>query len=348
MVLRIYRKLCFPCIFALCLSCTGQSSFKERALSGVVAFHDADAYMFVMATDSSVIVYNPFDTLFFSKYSPSGTEKFLQRGRGAFEAINPLHSFYTDGKELTVVDHSGISNPIKMLSFDLRSPNDFSNWKCDDLSWLGSMRPIRGIIKLSTDVYLVASGRYGSGTILSRLNVADRVLTPIDFDVKLHSKADDLVREQVLAPSSIICFSKDSSQFAYACGEGQYLEIFELDGRSATNRIRALNIPPRFKETADHSYSMKDREHRGIKLRTGGARLYVFYEQNVELSQYKGYPRYFNDYLDVFNGHGKRLERLQLDMPFSDYILTADGNYLYTSTIDVATKEPLIMKYKLF
>lgn len=144
--------------------------------------------MFVAATDSSVLAYNPFDTLFFSNYSLSGTEKFLRRGRGTYESVNPLHSFCTDGNELTVVDRSGISSPIKMLSFDLRSPNDFSRWKHKDLSWLGSVRPVRGIIKLSPYTYLVASGRYGSGTILSCLNVADSVLTPIDFQVKLHER----------------------------------------------------------------------------------------------------------------------------------------------------------------
>ena len=348
MALRIYRMLFILFIFALCLSCTGQSSFKERALSGVVAFPDADVYMFVAATDSSALAYNPFDTLFFSNYSPSGTEKFLRRGRGSFEAINPLHSFYTDGKELTVVDHSGISNPIKMLSFDLRSPNDLSTWKYKDLSWLGSLRPVRSMIKMSPDVYLVASGHYGSGTILSCLNVADSVLTPIDFQVKLRSKSDALVRELVLAPSSIIQSRNDSCRFAYACGEGQYLELFELSGQSAVNRLLVLSKAPRFKETADHSYSMVDREHRGVKVRAGGGRLYVFYEQKVETAQYKGYPRYFNDYLEVFDWRGKRLERLLLDQPFSDYILTAEGDFLYTSTIDAETRKPLIMKYKLF
>ena len=341
------RQLFFLFILALCISCTGQSSFfKTRELKGEVVFEKAPAYMFVAATDSSVLAYNPYDTMFLTSYAPSNTNKFLRRGEGLYDAFNPIRGVCVEGKNLYVVDHTSLSNPHKILTIDLTSPYDSTKWEVEDISWIGSARPFNSITKLSANRFLVGSGRYGSGTLLSCLDIENKEFVPVDYQIATESQIFLPVQELALASFCIVGPYAKDGKYAYVCKEGSYLEIFELNNASVTNRLQVLDVKPRFKQNGN-TYSMLDRKNRGLRVRATGRNLFVYYNHPVELRGYKGYPGYFNDYIDVFDWKGKRIKRLMFDRPFSDFILSDNGDIIYASTIDPKTGCPLIIKYLL-
>ena len=92
---------------------------------------------------------------------------------------------------------------------------------------------------------------------------------------------------------------------------------------------------------------MLDKENRGLRIRAASSRLFVLYEHPVEMAEYKGYPFYYTDFVDVFDWEGNQLERLQFDIPFGDFVVTEDGRTLYTISEDKETFEASIRRYDL-
>jgi len=335
----------FCLFFVLCVSCIGQKFDNTVHLCGNVAYEDVDVYMFVSASEDSITVFNYQDSLFFTTYYNGGKQKFLRRGRGLYEVMNPL-CFALCGDDLVIVDHSGLSAPSKLITVNLRTPNDYSSWTINDISWIGSARPICSIIRLTQTSYLTTSGRYSSGTALSFLDTQDKVFEPIDFRVPLVTKSSLFVQDAVLASSAITRNAISNSLFGYSCGEGKYLEIVELNNNhSVKKRSVVLNIPPKFDEDSKGSYKMRDRTNRGIRVKSTSNHIFAFYNHPIELQDYKGYPTYYNDYLDVFDWEGKFIERIVFDEPFSDFIVTPNDRVIYTSTINLNTFMPIIKKY---
>ena len=334
-------------LVVLCASCIGQQAVNTAHLQGEVAFEDTDVFSFVSASEDSVTVYNPQDTLLFTTYTHGGSIKFLRRGRGQYEVINPL-GFSRCGDDLIVVDHAGISSPNKLITINLRSPEDHSSWTVDDLSWMGATRPICSIVRLSPTTYLTTGGMYSSGTALSLLDVRNKEFSPIDYRVPMITDSDLLAQEAILSLSSITAPLHPKSLFGYSCGEGKYLDIIELNGNySVKNHTVALNTPPRFEGDSRLIYSMQDRTNRGIKVKSTQGHLFVFYNQPAELEGYKGYPPYYNDYLDVFTWDGAFVIRLVLDTPFADFIISQDEDVLYSSSMDPESSLPIIKRYRM-
>ena len=334
----------------LCLSCTPRESVPTRTISGQVVFEDVDAMMLLSATDSSVLVIHPSDTLLLGIYSPSGHQKFLRKGRGKYEVLNPSLSYCVHGHTLDFIDHAGFasSQPARMISLDLSCPEDFSSWTVTDLSWIGRSRAVSHMVNIAPGKYLAVTGRYESGTLLTLLDIQGRTYTPLDYRIPVKSETESLAGDLVFNSSSI-AFSCDEKtpRIAYACGDGKYLEILSWDGRTLLPQKIVFDIVPDFRAEAKGNVEMLDKENRGLRIRAASSRLFVLYEHPVEMAEYKGYPFYYTDFVDVFDWEGNQLERLQFDIPFGDFVVTEDGRTLYTISEDKETFEASIRRYDL-
>ena len=75
--------------------------------------------------------------------------------------------------------------------------------------------------------------------------------------------------------------------------------------------------------------------------------IYVTYSNTVENKEYKGYPGYFKDRIDVYDWDGNIIQRYETDQPFYNFIVSNDDSCLYTLSHDNETKEPTLLYYKL-
>lgn len=347
----VLRKLTYSFLLALlCLSCTPRESVPTRTISGQVVFEDVDAMMLLSATDSSVLVLNPSDTLLLGIYSPSGHQKFLRKGRGKYEVLNPSLSYCVHGHTLDFIDHAGFasSQPERLFSLDLSCPEDFSSWTVTDLSWIGRSRAVSHMVNIAPGKYLAVTGRYESGTLLTLLDVRERTYTPLDYRIPVKTEMESLAGDLVYNTSSLaLSCSGTPPRIAYACGEGKYLEILSWEGGSVSSRRTVFDVVPEFRAKEKGGVEMLDKENRGLRIRASFSRLFVLYEHPVEMAEYKGYPFYYTDFVDVFDWEGNRLERLQFDIPFADFVVTEDGRTLYTISEDKETFEASIRRYDL-
>ena len=334
----------------MCLSCTPRESVPTRTISGQVVFEDVDAMMLLSATDSSVLVLNPSDTLLLGIYSPSGHQKFLRKGRGKYEVLNPSLSYCVHGHTMDFIDHAGFasSQPARMFSLDLSCPEDFSSWTVTDLSWIGRSRAVSHMVNIAPGKYLAITGRYESGTLLTLLDIRERTYTPLDYRIPVKSETESLAGDLVFNTSSIaLSCSGTPPRIAYACGEGKYLEILNWEGESVSSRRTVFDVVPEFRAKEKGNVEMLDKENRGLRIRASFSRLFILYEHPVEMAEYKGYPFYYTDFVDVFDWEGNQLERLLFDIPFGDFVVTEDGRTLYTISEDKETFEASIRRYDL-
>ena len=65
------------------------------------------------------------------------------------------------------------------------------------------------------------------------------------------------------------------------------------------------------------------------------------------ISDFKGYPYYYNDELEVYDWNGNFLRNYQTIIPFYDFFVTEDHKTLFTISQDLNTYEPIMVKYEL-
>jgi len=316
----------------------------------IIDQHNSIIYMESMMSDTLINAYLiKGDSLILS-------HRFLAKGQGPFE-VNIFSSLY-DKKQETLSFFENSGTLTKGYIVDLKSKNsvtDKSLWKKLDFTDIEKMTIRYSFAYISDTSLLMIGGKHNSPEILSILNLNDqKTITPLLFWP--NDKFDDntFVKQTVYQDNARLFKNYSSKEYLYVCGEGKYMEIFEISKEEIVNRKIIYEEYPQY-EILEDNMNYKNSENsvnHGFYTYVTDNLVYtkpVEYTQDMMRSgkSYKGYDYYYNDVIEVFDWGGNMVKKYELDTPFHSFIVDEKNNIIYTETDDLETGDSIIKKYML-
>lgn len=329
----------------------GKKTDSEIFLSGQ-EFTVTDGDMFVndfLAVTDSIFVFQSFDDRGNIKvYKKDGmtvseSYKFLRKGRGTQE-INFINS-RCFGDNLVAFDKLGGAGIDKMIraEIDVESPKHIT---VDQIDWLNDVQTFGDFVRISDTSFIAIAGKWGEKELISVVDVKNRQRKPIDFWPDDNQEASIRSQQNLYSRNAHIGLNADKTKLVYGCGEGRYLDIMTLDGMNITGHNLVLDILPEYGFNGTNTV-IKNKEYRGITIKTTADRIYVTYSNPVNDTDYKGFPWYFTDLVDTYDWDGNKVQRYVTDQPFFNFYVSPDDSEIYTLTQDNDTKETIIKMYCL-
>lgn len=271
--------------------------------------------------------------------------KFMNIGKGPNEMSYPALKYDQQTNRMFVYSVDNLEG--KLFIIDL---NNFKNIY-DQSSWDKRKLPIiytRSQMELVNDsVFLNRSNIGGSNMFsLSYLGDKDNDSKSVDFKYPgehpgLPSSGQDLLFKGTLKRNP------KSLTFTYSCYFSPYLFIFDLINEQITN-IRCLSaaLPVyQVKDDFHNPFGIADQYKSGFTfVEVTDLYIYIGYNnltwgQLRDRSDFKGYPDYYFDRINVFDWDGNFVKRLVLDKPVRKFVVHSDDNYLYASSLDLTQGE---------
>lgn len=271
------------------------------------------------------------------------------KGRGPFEFDMAVFSQEVDS--LYVIDEVQFGGELmSMRSIDFRHPDrayDYRLWKEDDLQWMNPFHFGDGFVSLGGQKFLFLGSRYDTEELLTKVDIGKKETHPLGYWIEDDYEGPVLPKQSAYLSNSKL--HKHGNRILFACGEGRYLELFDIEGDSIARRIPIYDIRPDYEAAEDKlNYAMHYENLRGMRVCTTDR--YIYVHLNVythEMKPYKGYPFYYFDELEVYDWDGRFICNYQTDVPFCDMIVSENDETIYVYTQDIETKEPVIMRYSL-
>ncbi|MDO5608314.1 MAG: BF3164 family lipoprotein [Capnocytophaga sp.] len=280
------------------------------------------------------------------------SENLVRRGNGPFDLLMP--SFAVSSGYYSFCDFT-LNNKT------LRLPKDSLDSKVKAFVWEASRLPVEAGRRSSfvKDAYawiddnrlICLAAPIGSDNILNVVDIQEEKSYPCSFWFDDDYKGDDKVKQGIYIMYAKITKHPSEDIFVYACGHGEYLEVFELDtDYKPKNRKVILERKPQYESTDGMNYTIKksDRHNsQGIKsIAVTEKYLYVMSERVEDGSgTYKGYSPNHNDIFQVFDWEGNHIKNIELELPCWDLAWDAANNLLYTIT--EAGDSNIVMRYQL-
>lgn len=310
---------------------------------------DASFFKLVFASDSLIVVSSFSNSYKLTSYHKCGStyreENFLNIGNGPQEVQMASVKYFHDSIRVVSYSPFGITG---LLSMPLNSLTDSDTWNHipvkqellygGDFAW-----------DIDGSVVLIA-GEMDSEEILTRFRTADGGLSKIDFWPEDSYKGSSVTKQMMYFRSSSL--SANGEKIMFAAGEGRYVSILDMSTSPITEK-KLFAEYPRYKTARD-----------GINpVREPGSPLgvYSFSTENAiylspvnchinnhgkyDPEDYKGYPAYYVDVLDVFDWDGTHLKTLLFDRPFSDFHVNEEEHCIYTHSCDLESMSSVIYKY---
>ena len=202
---------------------------------------------------------------------------------------------------------------------------------------------------LTSSDYIVLGGEYGRESILARLSERSLTWSSVPFWPDDGYKGEALPKQMLYTRNSKV-FSNGDKIF-YASGEGRYFSILNISGDPVSESF-IYDEYPSYSVGPDGLNPKRDPESKlgGIACATDSA-IYIGLLNCLHTpagyvpDNYKGYPPYYIDEIEVYGWNGEYLCTYTLDTPFATFFVS--GRYLYTVTVDRDTMLSEIYRYDL-
>lgn len=324
-------------------------------------------FKFVFIKDSLMVMEAPDDRHWaLSMYGIKGdtvTEgrSFAAKGRGAMEFDKIMCCVRND--TLDVLNSYGGGSFADMVMIPIsswRDMIDISTWRKVDMSWINPLfsgSHINGsIVTMALNgEYCMLGGRYNSHEIMTSFNIKTRHKQSIEPWFEDGVAAPDMIKQLVYIGNSRI-FRHDN-RILYACGEGRYVSILVMEGNVVRQSIPIYSIYPEY-SSGDLSSGIFSPEYtpdgyRGVRAYATENRIYIrqvmMYSDGTRFypDDYKGYPYYCYDEVEIYDWDGNFIACYQTDIPFYDMYVTEDDRTMYVLTVSPRTQEYEMVRYEL-
>ena len=270
----------------------------------------------------------------------------IKKGRGPYEFI--YANYCVSGDSLFVMD----SNPMgftALYGIPLKKAgalSDYSCWKHYVGSGFPQMRTVGYFIRSSPGCFVACAGEPGKEQIFSLLDFNNSVVTPMVFWPDDGNECETEVKQMVYMNSSL--GSGPDGLFAYAADRGRYLAIMGTDGDNITVKNLIYNVLPKF-TSQNHNVRYDKMQYAGIIIKCTDERIYakLYRDDSGESEEYKGYPSYCFDEIEIYDWDGHFIKCIRTDRPHSTFCPSSDDKYLYTTTLNLETGDDVMVRYEL-
>lgn len=271
------------------------------------------------------------------------------RGRAPYEFQDPYFAYYDDS--LYMFNTSGRGELLDLYvasTDDLENDDGYENWKRYDMSWLNPIMPGLSFAPLGDRRFMLIAAGYGEADILSLVDINEKSRKPANYWIADDYKGANIPKQSIYMGNSRL-FRKDSL-ILFAAGEGRYMDILE-PGRDGGISVRKniYAIPPDYVDVGDKlNFGILPTSYRGIRAFATDGCIYAFLTvYTPEYEEYKGYPFYYFDEIEIYDWDGDFVACFATDRPFYDFIVSADDSTLLTITQDMESGEPAVYRYRL-
>ena len=347
------------CLAAILYGCgrTGVS-YEKKPVTATVAGKVMEVQDYV----GSTLKFIEGDTLVCSTFSDQGMMAaykisadtltylfdFLNKGRGPNEFFSPVMK-RSGISGYDIMNTSETCAPVCLYSISgaMENVREYSRWETYDLQWTGRLFSGDDFVRLSDDTILLLGAPFGSKSLLTVLDLDTRTVETVPYWIEDGKDVPDFPKQSVYTVNSNIFLNND--RLLYSAGEGRYLELTDIspDGHIGDRKL-IYGIYPNYSSKDGMNYRIEKPCYRGMDVYATERYIYVrLNSAETGFDDYKGYPWYYYDEVEVYDWEGNFKECIQTDIPFGSMAVTGDDRTLYVQTMDMATAEPMIVRYDI-
>lgn len=351
------RFLILFAILSFLISCAGPQEGRNEiniALAGtrLEICEDAPLFRLVYANDTIVIASLLSSQNRIGMYrigAPEDFHEFLNVGRGPMEVVNTAIISRSDTLHVLSYDSFGISGIIRI---PVACAADMQSWKYTDYSDVKGLWVGVGFCMRFPDEYVMLGEKPGQENIMCVLSRKTSSVTPVHFWPDDGFDGPGTVKQVRYMLGSVIFCNGD--KVLYVCDEGRYASILNLSGSSVLSETKIYDEYPQYKDSGDGFNPRRNPDsHIGVNSFATDSLIYVSpVECKLDKGKYipdnyKGYPPYFTDRIEVYDWDGNYVRTYSLDVPFGNFYVSGDNRFLYTISENPETMFMEIYRYEL-
>ena len=272
----------------------------------------------------------------------------IDKGRGPREFYYVEYSWFGDTLYVSNSDPTGIKAIYGIPLDDMSKIEDRNRW---------SEYPIPGndimtgmsFAKYGEGRFVIAGGESETKQVFSMVDYNKKEVVPLKF-WPADSTKGPLYSKQMVYMQSKLCSS--GRQILYSNLYARYMFIATIRGDEFVETAKIYSHLPQYEVKPDGNIRYTEDGEDGILIYA--TQDYIFAQVGRTVSEvresdtYKGYPRSYIDELEVYDWKGRFIDNYQTDRPFYSFAVSADNHHLYTLSMDLVSKELIVMRYDLF
>jgi len=283
-----------------------------------------------------------------SKLIFENCEFFLNKGRAQADIQN--HAIFkccNDTIHVLSYNSYGIDKIIR-IPFD--GIKDIPSWEIDNSTYYQGLFPAGlNLDVLDDGSYIFAGGKFDSEKFICFLNNKEQNFKMYDYIPDDGIDSNPMVKLLVYSGNARIF--TNGNDILYICGNGCLAMILN----SEDGNIRYLYDEfPIYSVAPDGiNYGISPKSSLGISSFASDNAIYLSpHTEKIVNGKYvpdnfKGYPPYFVDRIEVFSWEGNGLYTLCLEYPCSSFMVDESGKRLYAKSQDLDTGDEIIYQYDL-
>ena len=275
-----------------------------------------------------------------------GHEEFLKKGRGDAEVINALYKIYQDTIHVVSFTGTGID---KIIKIPFAGIDDYSSWKITGTPLYQGLYLGMNFDVLDDDIYVFAGGKIDDEGVICCVDNKDFDIEQLDFVPQDKNDCSSVVKHIVYSSESKVFVN--GKNLLYVCGKGRLALI--IDSINGSTRNLYDECPVYSAATDGINYRLSPKSHLGFYAYASDSMIYLspilarLVNGMYDPAEYKGYPSYFIDRIDVFSWEGKKHYTLCLEYPSSSFVINERGDRLYALSENPNTGDQVVYVYNL-
>lgn len=347
----------YLCLFLIALSLSSCVNREEsercyKHLSGVEVGipEDASFFRLVYASDSLIIAHSFSNKNKLTAYCLSDDgcteENFLMVGKGPLEVLDAFAKYKSDSLYVMSFTPMGVS---AFITIPLKNYCDVSAWKVQE----AEQRMLAGadFAPTGNGEYVIVGGEYDTETVLTKYNSSDGLYSNVTFWPDDGFEGGNIVKQLIYVRSSYV--SVVDQKILYVAGEGKLATIIDV-GKQPVDIREIYSDYPQYAPSEDGMNPRRNPKS-GLGAYSFATEEYIYLSPllchlngiNYEPSDYKGYPPYFTDEIDVFDWDGCYKCTYVLDQPLCNYYVNEEEQVIYALSCDKNTLTSAVRKYEL-
>lgn len=354
MQIKYYNLFVFILTFSLFVGCneSKESTHVNIEVRGETLFcKEFDGRIFVGVKDSIFIVQS-YSSSWFEIYETKGDslqkiKNFGTKGQGPNEFRLPVSFFDTKRSKLFVIENYSVLGNGCIIDIKDENVEDKTTWESFDLKWMKSFYGGISFIPKNEDEYLFLGAFPESSSLISIISNSSKTSKPVDFWIdNPYVPNNKSINQSIYVRNAHIFQNTINNKTLYCGGVGRVVYLFDLDGDRVGSLLKIYDEVSPNKTRDGLSFSLTKNTNWDIFARVTDQFIYLRpYKYTKDYADYKGYPFYFSDELEVYDWNGNHVIDMTFDTPFYDFIIDENDQFVLTLTTDLNNDDTIVKRY---